>query len=79
LPVKTKYFRYSFFNLNIKIFFLYLDRLLVKQKKYLIPFTIIIGFVLSSVFSISSILGIRDNHIAVRLVIKINRLLIASI
>jgi hypothetical protein len=79
LLVKTKCFRYSFFNLGIEMFFLYLDRLLVKQKKYLVFFTIVIGFVLSNVFSISGILRIRDNYITARFAVKINRLLITSI
>jgi hypothetical protein len=61
------------------MFFLYLDRLLVKQKKYLVFFTIVIGFVLSNVFSISGILRIRDNYITARFAVKINRLLITSI
>ena len=79
LFVKTNYFCYSFFNLGIEIFFLYLDRLLVKQKKYLVPLAIVIDFVLSSVLGVSGILGIRDNYITARLAIKVNRLLIASI
>jgi hypothetical protein len=79
LLVKAKYFCYSFFNLNIKIFFLYLNRLLVRQKKYLIPLTIIISFVLSNAISISGILGIGDNYITARLIIKVNRLLTTSI
>jgi hypothetical protein len=79
LLVKAKYFCYSFFNLNIKIFFFYLNRLLVRQKKYLIPLTIIISFVLSNAISISGILGIGDNYITARLIIKVNRLLTTSI
>jgi hypothetical protein len=79
LFIKTKYFRYSFFNLSIEIFFLYLDRLLVRQKKYLVPLVIIIGFILLSALGVSGILGIRDNYIIARLAVEINRLLIASI
>jgi hypothetical protein len=78
LLVKTKYFRYNFFNLGIKIFFLYLDILLVRQKKYLVPLAIVIGFVLSSVLGVSGILGIRDNYIIIRLAVEVNGFLIAS-
>jgi hypothetical protein len=78
LLVKTKYFRYNFFNLSIEIFFLYLNRLLVKQKKYFVPLAIVISFVLLSALSISGILGIRDYHITVRLAIKVNGLLTTS-
>jgi hypothetical protein len=58
---------------------LYLDRLLVRQKKYFIPFIIIIGFVLLSILGISSILRIRDSYTIARLAVKVNRLLITSI
>jgi hypothetical protein len=78
LLVKAKYFCYSFFNLSIEIFFLYLDRLLVRQKKHLVPLAIVIGFVLSSALGVSGILGIRDSHAAARLTIKVNGLLTAS-
>jgi hypothetical protein len=61
------------------MFLLYLDRLLVRQKKYLVLLAIVIDFVLSSAFDISGILGIRDNHATARLAVKINRFLIASI
>jgi hypothetical protein len=57
---------------------LYLNRLLVRQKKYLIPLTIVIGFVLSSALDVSSILGIGDNHAITRLTVKVNGLLITS-
>jgi hypothetical protein len=60
------------------MFFLCLDRLLVKQKKHLVPLAIIIGFVLSSAFSISGILRIRDSYAIIKLAIKVNGLLIAS-
>jgi hypothetical protein len=79
LLIKAKYFCYNFFNLGIEIFFLYLDRLLVRQRKYLVPLMIVIGFVLSSVLGVSGILGIRDNYAAIRLTIKINRFLTANI
>jgi hypothetical protein len=78
LFVKTNYFCYSFFNLGIEIFFLGLDRLLVRQRKYLVPLAIIISFVLSSILGISGILGIRDDYIIIRLVVKINRLFTTS-
>jgi hypothetical protein len=57
---------------------LYLDRLLVRQKKYFVPLAIVIGFVLSSILGISGILRIGDIYIIVRLTIKVNGLLIAS-
>jgi hypothetical protein len=79
LFIKTEYLRYSFFNLGIKTFFLCLDRLLVKYKKYLVPLAIIIGFVLTGALSITSILRVRDNYIAVRLAVKIDRFLITGI
>jgi hypothetical protein len=79
LFIKTKYFCYSFFDLGIKIFFLYLDRLLVRYRKYLVSLAIIIGLVLASIFGIVGILRIGNNHVIARLVIKINRLLITSI
>jgi hypothetical protein len=79
LFVKTKYFCYSFLDLSIKVFFLYLDRLLIGYKRYLVPLAIIIGFVLSGVFSILSILGIRNNHAIIGLTIKVNRFLITGI
>jgi hypothetical protein len=58
------------------VFFLYLDRLLVKYRGYLVPLAIITSLVLSGVFSALSILGIRNNYIAAGLAIKINRFLI---
>jgi hypothetical protein len=79
LLVKTKYFCYSFFNLNIEIFFLYLDRLLVRQRKYLVFLAIIIGFVLSSIFSVLGILRIGDSYIIIRLTIEVNGFLITNI
>jgi hypothetical protein len=79
LLIKTKYFCYNFFNLNIEIFFLYLDRLLVGQKKYLVFLIIVIGFVLTSVLGISGILGIGDSYAIVRLTVKVNGFLIANI
>jgi hypothetical protein len=79
LLVKAKYLYYSFFNLSIKTFFLYLDRLLVGQKKYLVPLAVVIGFVLSSILGVSGILGIKDNYAIARLAIKVNGFLIASI
>jgi hypothetical protein len=79
LFVKTKYLCYSFFDLSIKIFFLYLDRLLVRYKKYLVSLAIIIGLVLSSAFGAPSILGIRNSHIAAGLVIKVDRFFITGI
>jgi hypothetical protein len=78
LFIKTKYFCYNLFDLNIKIFFLYLDRLLIGYKKYFVPLAIIISLILSGVFSIPSILGIKNNHIAAGLTIKINRFLITN-
>jgi hypothetical protein len=79
LFVKTKYFRYSFFNLSIKIFFLYLDRLLVRYRKYFVSFIIIASLILINIFGITSILRIRNSYIIIRLVVEINRLLITSI
>jgi hypothetical protein len=79
LFVKAKYLRYSFFNLSIKIFFLYFDRLLVGYKKYLVPLTIVANFVLIGVFGIASVLGIGNNYISARLAIKIDRFFATSI
>jgi hypothetical protein len=79
LFVKAKYLYYSFFDLGDKIFFLYLDRLLVRYRKYLVSLVVIIGFVLVSAFSITSIFRIRNNHITARLIIKINKLLTTGI
>jgi hypothetical protein len=79
LFIKAKYFCYSFFNLNIEKFFLYFDRLLIRQKKYFVPLTIVIGFVLLSALGVSDILRIGDNYITARLIIKINGLFITSI
>jgi hypothetical protein len=79
LFIKTKYLRYSFFNLGIEMFFLCLDGLLVKQKRYLVFLAIVIGFVLSSILGVSGILRIGDNYIIARLAVKINGFLIASI
>jgi hypothetical protein len=58
---------------------LYFNRLLIGHKKYLVFFSIIIGFVLSSILGITSILRIRNSYIIIRLIIKINRFLITSI
>jgi hypothetical protein len=79
LFVKTKYFRYSLFDLSIKIFFLYLDRLLVRYKKYFVFLTIIAGFVLIGILGITSILRIGDSYIVARFIIKVNRFLITGI
>jgi hypothetical protein len=78
LFVKAKYLCYSFFDLSVKTFLLYLDRLLVKYKKYLVPLAIIAGLVLTGVFGTASIFRIRDNYAAARLTIKVNRFLITS-
>jgi hypothetical protein len=78
LFVKTKYFRYSLFDLSIKIFFLYLDRLLVRYKKYFVFLTIIAGFVLIGILGITSILRIRNSYIIAGLIIKVNRFLITN-
>jgi hypothetical protein len=75
LFVKTKYFCYSLLDLNIEAFLLCLNRLLVGHKEYLILLAIIISLVLSGVFSAPSILGIRNNHIAAGLAIKVDRFL----
>jgi hypothetical protein len=58
------------------MFFLYLDRLLIGYKRYLVPFVIIINLILSGVFGVSSILGIRNSYAIVGLAIKVNRFLI---
>jgi hypothetical protein len=81
LFVKTKYLYYNLLDLSIKIFLLllYLNRLLVGYRKYLIPLAIIISLVLSGVFNIPSILGIRNNYATIGLAIKINRFLITNI
>jgi hypothetical protein len=79
LFVKAKYFRYSFFDLGVKTLFLYLDRLLVRYKKHLVLLTIIASLVLTGVFGITSILGIKDNYAIARLAIKVDRLFAASI
>jgi hypothetical protein len=79
LFVKTKYFCYSLFDLSIKIFFLYLDRFLIRYKKHLVPFTIVVGLVLISIFNITSILGIRNSYVIAKLAIEINGLFIISI
>jgi hypothetical protein len=79
LFVKAEYLCYSFLNLSIKTFFLYFDRLLVRYKKYLVPLSIIASFVLSSTLGITSILGIGDSYITIRLAVKVNRFLTASI
>ena len=79
LFIKTKYLRYSLFNLGVKIFFLCLDRLLVGYRKYLVPLTIIASLVLSGVFGTASILGIRNSYISARLTVKVDRLFAASI
>jgi hypothetical protein len=78
LFVKAKYLRYSLFDLGIQTFFLRLDRLLVGYRKYLVFFPVIARLVLSSVLSITSILGIGDNYIATRLAVKVDGLFIAN-
>jgi hypothetical protein len=61
------------------MFFLCLDRLLVRQRKYLVPLIIIIGLVLTSVLGATSVFRIGDSYITARLIIEVNRFLIASI
>jgi hypothetical protein len=73
LLIKTKYFCYSFLDLSIKAFLLYLDRLLVRYRKYLVPLVIIISLVLSSIFGILGILRIRNNHVTIGFTIEVNR------
>jgi hypothetical protein len=79
LFIKAKYFCYSFFNLNIEVFLLCFNRLLVRYKKYFIPLAIIISFVLTGIFNITGILRIRDSYIATRLAVKVDRFLIINI
>jgi hypothetical protein len=79
LFIKTKYFRHSFFDLGIKAFFLCLDRLLIRQKKYLVFLIIIISLILTNIFSITSIFRIRNSYAITRLAAKINRLFITNI
>jgi hypothetical protein len=79
LFVKTKYLRYNLLDLDIKIFFLYLDKLLVGYKKYLVSLVIIISLILLGIFNILNILGIRNNYIVVGFVIKVDRFLITGI
>jgi hypothetical protein len=79
LLVKAKYLCYSLLDLSIKAFFLYLDRLLVRNKKYFIPLVIIISLVLSSIFSVPNILGIRNSYVTAGFTIKVNRFFITSI
>jgi hypothetical protein len=78
LFVKTEYFRYSFFNLGVKILFLYLDGLLVRYRRYLVPFAIITGLVLIGAFGATNIFRIRNNHVITRLVIQVNGFLITN-
>jgi hypothetical protein len=78
LFVKTEYFCYSFFDLGIELFFLCLDRLLVRYRKYFVFFIIIAGFVLTSILGITSILRIRDSYIIATFAIKINGFLITN-
>jgi hypothetical protein len=61
------------------VFFLYLDRLLVGYKEYFVPFAIIISLVLPGIFSVPSILRIRNSYISAGLAIKVDRFLITSI
>jgi hypothetical protein len=61
------------------MFFLYLDRLLVKYKKYLVLLAVIINLVLSSVFGIPGILRIRNNYITAGFAIEVNRFFITNI
>jgi hypothetical protein len=79
LFVKTKYFRYSLFNLGVETFFLCLDGLLVGYKKYFVSLTIIASLVLTSIFGITSILGIGNSYASARLTVKVDRLFVASI
>jgi hypothetical protein len=79
LFVKAKYFRYSLFNLSIKTFFLYLDKLPVGYRKYLVLLMIIASLVLIDIFGIASILGIGNNYISARLIIKVDRFFVANI
>jgi hypothetical protein len=72
LFVKTKYFRYSFLDLGIKIFLLCLNRLLIGHKKYLVPLTIITNLVLSG-------FRIRNSYVIAGLAIKVDRFLIIGI
>jgi hypothetical protein len=78
LFVKAKYFCYSFFNLSIKIFFLYLDRLLVGYKKYFVSLVVITSLILTGILGITSILRIRNSYIIAGLIIKVNRFLITN-
>jgi hypothetical protein len=55
LLIKAKYFRFSFFDLGVKTLFLYLNRLLVGYRGYLVPLAIVIVLILSSVFSTISV------------------------
>jgi hypothetical protein len=73
LFVKTKYFCYNLLDLGIEVFLLYLDRLLVGYKKHLVFFAIITSLVLLGVFSVPSILGIRNSHTITGFAVKINR------
>jgi hypothetical protein len=57
---------------------LYLNKLLIGYKKYLVPLVIIISLVLLGIFSILNILRIRNNYIAAGLAIKVNKFLITS-
>jgi hypothetical protein len=79
LLVKAKYFCYSLLDLGIKVFLLCLDRLLIGNKGYLVPLTIIIGLVLSSAFGIPSILGIRNSYIIAGFIIEVNRFFTTNI
>jgi uncharacterized membrane protein len=78
LFVKAKYLCYNLFDLSVEIFFLYLDRLLVGYKKYLVSLAIIAGFVLTSILRVASVLRIRNHHATIRLTIEINRFLITG-
>jgi hypothetical protein len=79
LFVKAKYLRYNFFDLSIKIFFLYLDGLLVRYKRHFVLFAIVIYLVLTGALSITGILGIRDSYVIARLAIEVNGFLITNI
>jgi hypothetical protein len=79
LFIKAKYFCYNFFDLSIKIFFLYLNRLLVRHKKYLVPLIIIASLVLTNILGAINIFRIGDNYIIIRLIVEINGFLIAGI
>jgi hypothetical protein len=79
LFVKAEYLCYSFFNLGVEILLLYVDRLLVRCRKYFVSLIIIASLVLTSIFSIASILGIGNSFTTVRLTIRVDGFLITNI